>query len=149
MAHKPVPPACHILTLQPAGSSMRVLVSDQPPLRAAPAQVPQHPQQLDKHQRDEVGEQMALADTDGVHSPGEGEQQPGQEQVDAVLAAEDLGVFLRVAASRGGQTAGFLHLPATRCGPRFPGEPQARPTAAPGAERDRRPSPCLPPLRGC
>lgn len=42
---------CHspVLTLQPAGSGVCVLVPDQPPLRAAPAEVPQHPQQLDEH----------------------------------------------------------------------------------------------------
>lgn len=122
---------CHrpLLTLQPAGSGVCVLVPDQPPLRAAPAEVPQHPQQLDEHQRDEVGEQVALADAHGMHSPGEGEQQPCQEEVDAVLAAEDLGVFLRVAAARRGAAGGLLHLAAAaRCcsrRPRCPGEPRA------------------------
>lgn len=115
------------LTLQPTGSSMGVLVPDQPPLRAAPAEVPQHPQQLDEHQRDEVGEQVALADAHCMHSPGEGEQQPSQEEVDAVLAAEDLGVFLRVAAAHGRGTGAFLHLPGRRPGAasrrlRFPRE---------------------------
>lgn len=127
-----------VLTLQPAGSSVRVLVPDQPPLRAAPAEVPQHPQQLDEHQRDEVGEQVALADAHGMHSPGEGEQQPGQEEVDAVLAAEDLSVFLRVAAAHAGGTAGFLHLPPRRPGaasrqaaPLPPGSPEAAALARP------------------
>lgn len=122
------------LTLQPAGSSMGVLVPDQPPLRAAPAEVPQHPQHLDEHQRDEVGEQVALADAHGMHSPGEGEQQPSQEEVDAVLAAEDLGVFLRVAAAHGRGTGAFLHLSRRRPGAasrrlRFP---RVAPTPAAG-----------------
>lgn len=145
---------CHrpVLTLQPAGSGVRVLVPDQPPLRAAPAEVPQHPQQLDEHQRDEVGEQVALADAHGVDGPGEGEQQPGQEEVDAVLAAEDLGVLLRVAAARGGGTAAFLHLPRRRPAaagrrPRFPrGAPRPSaggpsPIGDRGAERGRRGQP--------
>lgn len=149
-------PVCHrpVLTLQPAGSGVRVLVPDQPPLRAAPAEVPKHPQQLDEHQCDEVGEQVALADAHSMHSPGEGEQQPGQEEVDAILAAEDLGVFLRAAAAHGGGTGGFLHLPRRRPDaasrrPRFPrGAP--RPSAGPsptdgqgrsGAADPRRASP--------
>lgn len=121
-----------VLTLEPAGSGMRVLVADQPPLRAAPAQVPQHPQQLDEHQRDEVGEQVALADAHGVHRPGEGEQQPGQEEVDAVLAAEDLGVFLRAAPAGCGGTAALLHLPAGRCW-----SPGAAAGPAPSGDRGR------------
>lgn len=144
---------CHrpILTLQPASPGMRVLVPNQPSLRAAPAEVPQHPQQLDQHQRDQVGEQVALADAHGMHSPGEGEQQPGQEEVDAILAAEDLGVFLRVAAARGAGTATFLHLPAGCCrraAPLTPGSPEAAgwpgPHLQPGAERGSRTLPSLP-----
>lgn len=142
-----------VLTLQPAGSSMGVLVPDQPSLRTAPAEVPQHPQQLDEHQRDEVGEQVALADAHGVHSPGEGEQQPGQEEVDAVLAAEDLGVFLRVAAAHGGGTGGFLHLPrrqpgAARRWPRVPREdprPSAGPSPIGSGGRSGAAAPAVPP----
>lgn len=137
-------PLCHrpVLTLEPAGSGVCVLVPDQPPLRAAPAEVPQHPQQLDEHQRDEVGEQVALADAHGMHSPGEGEQQPGQEQVDAVLAAEDLGVFLRVAAAHGGAPGRLLHVPLRRAGaasrrPRFPRGAPRPPLARPPSLRGR------------
>lgn len=89
------------LTAQPARARVRVLRADEAALRGAAAHVPQHPEQLQQHERREEAEQVALGHARGVHGPGQQQQQPRHEHVEPVLAAQRLGQLLPGASARG------------------------------------------------
>lgn len=91
------------LTLEPACSGLGVLVLDESLVRTAAAEVPSHPKELQRHEGEEVGQDGTLGHPDGVHRPGEHQQQPGQQEMQPVLAAQCLSAFLRTTSSAPGQ----------------------------------------------
>lgn len=85
------------LTAKPARAGVRVLEADEAAVRGAAAHIPQHPEQLQQHERREEAQQVPLTHARGVHGPGQQEQQPRHEHVQRVLAAQGLGQLLREA----------------------------------------------------
>jgi hypothetical protein len=61
------------LTAEPARAGVGVLGPDEATLGVAAAHVPQHPEQLQQHERGEEAQQVPLAHARGVHGPGQQE----------------------------------------------------------------------------
>lgn len=78
------------LTTEPARTRVCVLEADEAALHIAAAHVPQHPEQLQQHERGQHAQEVALAHTSRVHRPGQQEQQPCHEHIQPVLAAQSL-----------------------------------------------------------
>lgn len=103
---RPPPPAPGALTAEPARAGVLVLEAEEAAVRGAAAHVPQHPEQLQQHERREEAQQVALAHARGVHGPGQQQQQPRHEHVQPVLAAQRLGQLLRDAGADGAPPRG-------------------------------------------